>query len=114
VKEAAVPVERKQILSAVLAGTPVTAADVRETQLGPGQQTGRHYHACSVLGYIVHGTATYQREGHEAQILPAGSAFVEPAGAIITNFGNASDREPLTFVAFYLLNGPQELITMLE
>jgi hypothetical protein len=46
--------------------------------------------------------------------LPAGSAFHEPAGAIIANFGNASDSEPMTFVAFYLLKGEQELIRMLE
>ena len=31
----------------------------------PGQQAGHHYHPCSVLGYIVKGTATYKREGHE-------------------------------------------------
>ena len=54
------------------------------------------------------GTATYQIEGKAEQILPAGSAFHEPAGATIANFGNASASEPLTFVAFYLLNGDQE------
>jgi hypothetical protein len=37
-------------------------------------------------GYIVEGTATYQVEGEAEQILPAGSAFHEPAGAIIANF----------------------------
>jgi hypothetical protein len=46
--------------------------------------------------------------------LPAGSAFYEPADTTVANFGNASDSEPLTFVAFYLLNGEQELIKMLD
>jgi hypothetical protein len=48
------------------------------------------------------------------QNLPAGSAFYEPADANIANFGNASDFEPMTFVAFYLLDGEQELIRMLN
>jgi hypothetical protein len=48
------------------------------------------------------------------QNLPAGSAFYEPADANIANFGNASDSEPMTFVAFYLLDGEQELIRMLN
>jgi hypothetical protein len=38
----------------------------------------------------------------------------ESADAIIANFGNASDFEPVTFVAFYLLDGEQELIRMLN
>ena len=29
-------------------------------------------------------------------------------------FGNASASEPMTFVAFYLLNGEQDLIQMLD
>jgi quercetin dioxygenase-like cupin family protein len=108
------PIERKELLKAVLHNGVFTSADVREIWLQPGQQSGRHLHPCAVLGYILKGTATYQIEGEAEQILPAGSAFHEPAGATIANFGNASDSEPMTFVAFYLLNGDQELIQMLE
>ena len=79
-----------------------------------GQQAGRHLHPCAVLGYIVEGTASYQIEGEAMQTLPAGSAFYEPADTVIANFGNASDSEPMTFIAFYLLDGEQELIQMLE
>ncbi len=107
-------IQRKQLLNAVLGGRNVTAADVREICLGPGQQGGRHLHPCAVLGYIVAGTAVYQIEGEAAQTLPAGSAFYEPADAVIANFGNASESEPMTFVAFYLLDGEQELIRMLD
>jgi quercetin dioxygenase-like cupin family protein len=80
----------------------------------PGQQSGRHLHPCAVLGYIVSGAAVYQIEGEDVQMLPAGAAFYEPADAIIANFGNASDSEPMTFVAFYLLDGEQDLIRMLD
>ena len=108
------PIERKELLKTVLKNGVFTSADVREIRLQPGQRSGRHLHPCAVLGYIVEGTAIYQIEGELEQILPAGSAFHEPAGAIIADFGNASDSESMTFVAFYLLNGDQELIQMLD
>ncbi|MGA7237398.1 MAG: cupin domain-containing protein [Bryobacteraceae bacterium] len=100
-------------MTAVLGNRNVTSVDVREIHMEPGQQVGRHVHPCAVLGYIVEGTATYQIEGEAAQTLPAGSAFYEPAEAVIASFSNASGTEPMQFVAFYLLNGEQELISML-
>lgn len=106
-------VQRKQLLDVALGGRNVTSVDVREIRMEPGQQGGRHLHPCAVFGYIVEGTAIYQIEGSPTQTLPAGSAFYEPAGAVIANFGNASDSAPMTFVAFYLLDGDQELIQML-
>jgi len=106
-------IQRKQILRAVLGNRNVTSADVREIRLEPGQQSGRHLHPCAVLGYIVAGTAVYQVEGQAEQTLPAGSAFYEAADTVIANFGNASDTEAMTFVAFYLLDGEQELILSL-
>ena len=106
-------IQRKELLTVALGDRRVTTADIREIRLGAGQQTGRHLHPCAVLGYIVDGTAVYQVEGETVRTLPAGSAFYEPAEAVIANFGNASNSEPMTFVACYLKDGDQELITML-
>jgi quercetin dioxygenase-like cupin family protein len=107
-------IERRQLLKAHLSGRSVTSADVREIKMQPGQQSGRHLHPCAVLGYILQGSAIYQIEGEEPQTLPAGSAFYEPADTAIANFGNASNLEVMTFLAFYLLSGEQELIRMLD
>lgn len=107
-------IQRKQLLKAILGNRNVASADAREICLEPAQKTGRHLHPCAVLGYIVEGTATYQIEGEAPQILPAGSAFYEPADTVIVNFGNASDSKSMTFVAFYLLDGEQDLIRMLD
>ena len=52
-------------------------------------------------------------EGKLQQVLPAGSAFYEPAEAVIARFDNASATEPMKFVAYYLLEGEQALIEML-
>ena len=107
-------VQRKQLLTALLGNRNVTSVDIREITLEPGQQSGRHLHPCAVVGYIASGTAVYQIEGEAVQNLPTGTAFYEPADAVIANFGNASDSEPMTFIAFYLLDGDQELIRMLD
>ncbi|MGA8108838.1 MAG: cupin domain-containing protein [Acidobacteriaceae bacterium] len=87
--------------------------DIREIRFIPGQRTTRHLHPCTVVGYIAEGTAILEVEGEPPQTVPAGSAFHEPGGRIIADFRNASDTDPLTFITFYLLDGNQELITML-
>jgi quercetin dioxygenase-like cupin family protein len=107
-------IERCQLLDAALGRRNITNVDVRRITLSPGQKTGRHQHPCPVVGYIASGTGFFEIEGEAAELLPVGSAFHEPAGRVIAEFGNASDVTPLTFIAFYLLDGEQELITMLE
>lgn len=108
------PILRKPLLSAALGSRTVTQVEVREIIFQPGQQTGRHSHPCPVVGYIAEGTALFRREEEtEAQILHAGSAFYEPADVVIASFDNASSTEPMKFIAYYLLNGKQDLIHML-
>jgi quercetin dioxygenase-like cupin family protein len=107
-------IARKQLLFASLGSRSVTSVDVREIRMEPGQRAGRHLHPCAVVGYVVEGVAVFRVDGDPGQTLPAGSAFFEPADTIIATFGNASNVEPMTFVAFYLLDGEQELIHMLD
>jgi quercetin dioxygenase-like cupin family protein len=103
---------RKRLLSVSLIHKNVTSVEVREINFDPGQETGRHFHPCPVLGYIVEGSAIMQVEGKPAQHLAAGDAFYEPAG-VVMRFDNASDEHPLRFICYYLLEGNQELIHML-
>lgn len=107
-------IDRQQLLAAALGKRSVTTVDVRRITLAPGQRSGRHLHPCPVVGYIASGTAYCQIEGEDTELLPVGSAFYEPADRVIADFGNASDGTPMTFIAFYLLDGEQELIQMLE
>jgi quercetin dioxygenase-like cupin family protein len=106
-------ITRKPLLKTAVSSHNVTSVDAREIRFAPGQQTGRHLHPCTVVGYVAEGTAILQIEGQPPQTLPTGSAFHEPAQTVITDFRNASDSEPLTFITFYLLDGEQDLITML-
>ncbi len=107
-------IQRRQLLNVFLGNRAVTSVDIREITLEPGQIADRHLHPCAVVGYIAKGIAIYQIEGEAIQTLPAGSAFYEPADTVIAKFGNASDSLPMIFIAFYLLDGDQELIKMLE
>jgi len=44
-----------------------------------------------------------------------GDAFFEPHNKTMLHFDNASDTDPMTFIAFHLLDGnDRELIHMLE
>jgi len=105
---------RTPLLKAILGERKIDAVDIREIRFAPGQQTGRHLHPCTVVGYIAEGTAEIQIEGQRAQTLPAGSAFHEPAQTVMADFRNASETGPMTFITFCLLDGDQDLITPLE
>ena len=103
---------RKPLLSAPI-HHEMTKVDVREITFAPGQQTGRHLHPCPVVGYIAEGAAVFQIEGLPAQALATGSAFYEPANAIVARFDNASAEAPMKFIAYYLIHGDEALIEML-
>jgi quercetin dioxygenase-like cupin family protein len=106
--------QRRRLLTAELGTRQVTKVHVQEIRFAPGQKAGLHVHPCPVTGYILKGAAVLEVEGHAAQVLPAGSAFYEPAGARISRFDNHSASEEMVFTAFYLLNGEQPLIEMLK
>jgi quercetin dioxygenase-like cupin family protein len=106
---------RTELLTAALAGTPgVERVSVARVELAPGQPTGRHFHPCPVVGYVLSGSVRFQVAGEPEMMLGPGNAFHEPAGAEIPHFDNASDDEPVVFVACYLLApGEDRLIEML-
>ena len=98
-------------------GTATTCDHVQITRivLAPGQPAGRHRHPCPVIGCVLAGAIRLQVAGHPEQILGPGDAFYEPAHTEIPHFDNASEDDPATFVACYLLApGESELIEMLD
>ena len=72
-----------------------------------------HLHPCPVVGHVVSGTLLFQIEGQSSYLIKAGEAFYEPKNQPILHFDNASDSTPLIFVAYYLLEGDEDLITLL-
>ncbi|MGB6486438.1 MAG: cupin domain-containing protein [Steroidobacteraceae bacterium] len=110
------PIVRKHLLSAPIAGRrELGRVEIRQIDLQPGQETGLHLHPIPVVGYIARGTIRFQLEGGPLLMLPAGSAFFEPADTGVLHFDNASTEEAATFIAYYLLSeGDEQLIEMLE
>jgi len=107
---------RELLLEAALDGDPsVERVKITRIELAPRQAAGLHLHPCPVVGLVTGGTIRFQVVGGAESILHAGDAFFEPANAHIAHFDNASETEPATFVAFYLLApGEDRLIEMLE
>jgi quercetin dioxygenase-like cupin family protein len=57
----------------------------------------------------------FQVEGDPPKILHEGDAFFEPPNKTMLHFDDPSDTDPMTFIAFYLLDeNDRELIRMLE
>lgn len=106
-------VTRKHLLTVDTGARQLTTVQAHEIRFGPGQKGGLHYHPCPVTGYILKGIASMQVEGGPQYVLPAGTAFFEPAMSRILYFNNHSETEEMVFVAFYLLDGEQHLIEML-
>ena len=101
---------------------PLFCAEVRaalrrvESQaitLGPGVCAPRHRHPCDVVGCVLSGTIRYARENGQEVLLRSGDAFLEPAGAVVLHFDNASTCEPAEFVAFYLMERQGPTIELL-
>jgi quercetin dioxygenase-like cupin family protein len=110
------PINRQSLLTAALAAdTTVERVEVVRVELAPGQAAGLHRHPCAVVGQVTSGVIRFQVESQPPVTLRAGDAFHEPAQARIPHFDNASDDEPVVFVAFYLLPpGEDRLIEMLD
>jgi quercetin dioxygenase-like cupin family protein len=106
---------RKAVLAAVLDPPKRTQhVEVKQIDFAPGQETGLHFHPCPVICYVVKGTAAVQVEGEPVQHITAGQAVLEPANKKMLRFDNASAAEPMTFIAFYLLDeNEDELIRIL-
>jgi quercetin dioxygenase-like cupin family protein len=109
------PIIRKDLLTALIGDKSVGRVEIKQIDFAPAQKAGLHRHPSPVVGYVARGSILFQVEGNPPKLLPAGSAFFEPADSKIVRFDNASPQDPATFIAFYLLGkDDQKLIEMLE
>jgi quercetin dioxygenase-like cupin family protein len=108
-------IQRTDLLTAHLKTDPaIERVEIKRVDLTPGQAVGRHRHPCAVVGYIAAGRIKYQIDGEAARELHVGDAFFEPQDMLIAHFDNASNSEPASFIAFYLLRaGESRLIEMM-
>lgn len=92
----------------------VKTVEIQEITFPAGQKAPKHLHPCPVVGYIKSGTVLFRIEGQAPLILKEGDSFYEPKNTNILHFDNASDKEPMTFVAFYLKEEQEENVKMVK
>lgn len=106
-------IARTDLLNVQFGKRPVSGVKIVEIDFPAGQKAPYHKHPCPVLGAILSGSCLIQVEGEPAKVLNAGDAFYEPADTPIIHFDNNSEKEPMKFIAYYLLNDEKELIELL-
>ena len=74
---------------------------VVEVAYGPGGSSPPHRHPCPVIGYVVEGALRTQVKGEREAIYRAGESFYEEPDGIHLISANASDREPVRFIAYF-------------
>ncbi len=104
---------RNELLNARIGERLISKVKVVEIEFMAGQKAPLHKHPCPVIGSIVEGQCLVQVDGEPAMILKAGDAFFEPADKPIVHFDNYSEKEPMKFIAYYLLNNEKDLIELL-
>ena len=76
-----------------------------ELNVPPGQRSSGpgHRHPGPVLGYIVEGQMRFAINNEPEQIVPVGSTFFEPSGAVHTTTGSATTDGPTRALVFMLV-----------
>jgi len=74
-----------------------------ELNFGPGVSAPAHRHPGFIVGYVVDGQMRFAVNNEPDQIMPAGSTFFEPAGALHSAFGSASGDAPVRILAFLVV-----------
>ena len=74
---------------------------VVEVTYRPGGASSPHRHPCPVFGYVVEGALRTQVKGEPEAIYRAGEAFYEAPNGVHQVSANASDKEPVRFIASF-------------
>ena len=77
------------------------SVQVVEVIYGPGGSSPPHRHPCPVVGYVVEGALRTQVKGEPEAIYRAGERFYEAPNGVHLISANASDKEPVRFLASF-------------
>jgi quercetin dioxygenase-like cupin family protein len=77
-------------------------ATVVEVTYGPGVSSAPHSHPCPVVVYVVQGASRAKVKGEPESIYHAGESFYEAPNGVHETSANASQTEPVKFVAYFV------------
>ena len=84
---------------------------VVEVRYGPGGRSAAHSHPCPVIGYVIEGRYRTQVRGGPVEVFRAGQSFYEPPNGVHSVSANASDQEPVRFLATFVCDHDRPLTT---
>ena len=79
-------------------GLRVTVVEVR---YAPGGSSRPHRHPCAVVGFVIAGTLRSRVQGEPEALYRAGESFYEAPNGVHLVSANASDRDPVQFLAYF-------------
>ena len=82
-----------------------------EVNYGPGESSAPHSHPCAVIGYVVEGTLRTKVKGEAEAIYKAGESFYEAPNGVHEVSANASQKDPLKFLAYFTCDHDAPLST---
>lgn len=86
-----------------------TDVTFREITVQPGGSTGWHTHRGQLIVVVKAGTLTRTLDDCSVEVTPAGTSFIEPAGASHQHIGRNLGTEPVVLWVTYLLPEGSEL-----
>src|SRR5580700_3388556 len=78
------------------------SVSVVEVNYAPGESSMPHSHPCPVIGYVLEGSLRTQVKGNTETIYKAGESFYEAPNGVHLVSANASDKEPMKLLAFFV------------
>lgn len=102
-----------QTFSHVIPNIPGKSLTAVEVSYPPGGSSAPHTHAKSafIFGYVLSGAIVTQVEGGPEQTVRAGQTFYENPGAHHILGRNASATEPAKFLAVFVLDSSETVLT---
>jgi quercetin dioxygenase-like cupin family protein len=80
-----------------------------EVTYGPGGSSSPHSHPCPVVGYVIEGVLRTQVKGGPEAIYQPGESFYEQPNGVHVVSANASDEQPVRFLAYFTCDHPTPL-----
>jgi len=69
----------------------------------PGGYSATHRHPAGAYVYVIEGSVMFGLDDDEPVELKAGDSFFEPPGAVHSVSRNASEEQPASLIAFFVL-----------
>ena len=86
-------------------------ATIVEVNYGPGESSAPHTHPCPVIGYVLEGTYRTQVKGEPEATYKAGETFYEAPNDVHLVSANASQTDPVKFLAYFICDHQAPLST---